>query len=92
MRTNAIMHFHCAECGTILNLVYPEEAAKPTPTGMYRLVEPGAPTQLTDEPTGAVCMYVQTISIQPCGVCIERHTGPAKQMEAAIKAMSHDRS
>lgn len=84
MRTNLIMHFHCSECGAVLNIAYPDAAAKPAE---YHANQPWARENHDAEPTGAAVRYVPAISVEPCPKCIERHTGPAKQLSAALKAM-----
>lgn len=83
MRTNAIMHFHCSECGSILNLVYPGDA-KPPRQPSYSLPLPGEPWPRTEEPTGAAVMYVQAIHIKPCQACIQKKTDPADKLMTAI--------
>jgi hypothetical protein len=84
MRTNLIMHFHCAECGSVLNLVYDKDVkVKPEE---YR--GGWAATGHTPEPTGAAVRYVPPVFIEPCRGCIDKHTGPAKQLAAALKTMA----
>lgn len=79
MRTNLILHLHCAECGARLKLCYPKERnADP--------VEPGY-GEADNEPTGAACFFPDKISVQPCEKCIEKYTGPARQLADALKRM-----
>lgn len=80
MRNNLITRFHCSECGNILNLVYPKDAAEP--------VEPGYGVVTPSEPTGAACVYTPRIMVEPCRFCIEKYTGPAKQLAKAITVLT----
>lgn len=78
MRHNLIMHFRCSECGTKLELVYPEKVSEEATANRQTY---------HDEPTGAACCYVPDVFISPCSGCIEKYTGQAKKLVAAVKAM-----
>jgi hypothetical protein len=72
------MHFHCSDCGSVLNLKYEgPDTAKPK--------EYLATPDTDKEPTGALVRYVSPVFIEPCRFCIERQTGPAKRMVEALK-------
>lgn len=75
MRNNLMMHFHCAECGDILDIALNEERS----TLKNEFV--------SGEPTGAACYHVPRISVKPCKRCIEKYTAPAEAMVRAVKAM-----
>ena len=75
MRTNLIMHFHCSECGKILNVCYAKEAKKP----VYNS------SNTEKDPTGALCMYPEKISVEPCKACIDTYTIPAKKLMDALE-------
>jgi len=81
MRTNLIMHFHCAECGKQLHI---DDKPKMEPKYHYD----DFPSQKPKEPTGAACHYTPKISVKPCSNCIEKYTGPAKKIVDAISAMT----
>ncbi len=74
MRTNLIMHFHCSVCGEILNICYKEDA--------HKIIQNRK--DFDAEPTGAMCMYHETISVEPCKMCINKFTEPAKKLIDAI--------
>jgi len=84
MRNNLIMHFHCAECGTVLELVHPAQAAAPKPYLSSAAYIDGH----TPEPTGAAVCYVSPVFVAACKACITKHTGPAIALAKAISAFS----
>lgn len=75
MRTNLILHFHCSKCGDRLELCN-SEVPPPRSTGIH-----------TPEPTGAECLYPAPIYIEPCRTCLEKHTGPARRLMAALNEL-----
>jgi hypothetical protein len=85
MRTNLIMHFHCAECGSVLNLREPSEEKVPNEryeSGVW------AGRGHDKEPTGAAVRYVEAVQVEPCRVCIDRYTGPAKRLAEAMQQLT----
>lgn len=76
MRTNMIVHFHCAECGKQLTLTDGDGKH-------YNR----AYSQIPQEPTGAECYYVPRVNIWPCESCINKYTGPAKKILEGLKEM-----
>ena len=75
MRKNLLMHFHCSECGGILDIALDSDRTEPK--DLY----------VEGEPTGAMCYHAPRISVEPCKGCIEKYTKPAKAMVQAVKAM-----
>jgi len=81
MRTNLVMKFHCSNCGNCLNIVTDYEKKElPKPKEDYLRHEPKMPS-------GAFMHEPSTIYIEPCRMCIERETGPAKKLREAILEM-----
>lgn len=74
MRAHLITHLHCANCGSILEAVFPDDAAPP-----HKQLMP-------NEPTGALC-YHQRVSVRPCKSCIEKAVGPARKLAQAISEL-----
>lgn len=83
MRTNLIMHFHCAECGYQLKLQTENEGAKKP-----EYHKDDFASQNPKEPTGASCYHTPKISIEPCKKCIEKYTGPAKKLTEALALLN----
>lgn len=81
MRTNLIFHFHCSECGNILNICYPKDAAKAIREDPQDMCE-GCNIKVS---TGAECMYPPVISVEPCKYCIDKYTSPAKKLIEAMR-------
>lgn len=75
MRTNLITHFHCSECGHILNVEYDKEDGPPKIEELDK-----------ELPTGAACRH-NRILVVPCKHCINKVTGPARKLAEAIKEM-----
>lgn len=80
MRTNLVMHFHCAECGSVLNIVGMGSENVASKAGVYQ-EEPTLPT-------GAELRTVPPIQIVPCRKCIEKYTGPSRKLAEAIKELT----
>jgi len=81
-RNNLIMHFACAECGNLLDLVY--DSSEKVTSETFSEIKGHHPS----EPTGAYCRYVPTVQILPCRPCIEKYTKSAKKLIDSIKEMS----
>lgn len=82
MRNNLVMRFRCSECGRLLNLCYEKDVDREKHDGMH--IETSSPP----EPTGAAMVVNNSLYIEPCRNCIEKHTGPAKKLAAAIKSLT----
>ena len=80
MRTNLIMHFFCSECGSQLSFAETDQGVEPKRDIHF--------DQSPKEPTGAACQYASKLRIVPCKFCIEKYTGTAKQLMAAIDGIN----
>ena len=78
MRDTLITRFICAGCGSKLRLVNASEAKKKVND-----------VSLWDreDPTGGTVSYNKII-IAPCSGCVERLTGPARQLASSLKAIT----
>ena len=84
MRNNLITRLMCDECGLLLNLVLDQDVKSDHP------IEHQSPQP--PEPTGAACYHTSTVYVEPCKRCIQKHTGPAKQLAEAISALTQNQA
>ena len=81
MRTNLVLHFHCSECGSLLDIKTENEEDVKNERVSYNHENPLLPT-------GATLRCVDPIQIIPCERCIEKYNGPAKKLLEAFKEIN----
>ena len=78
MRRHLMINFFCTDCSAPLIISENEEIKNSMKNG------------LRNDPTVADCRYAGVVLVEPCSHCIQKVTGPAKQLASAIKVLAND--
>jgi hypothetical protein len=81
MRNNLIIQLYCAECGKVVNMDYDTENDLPPQKADSLSENPKSPT-------GAACLHMPGIYVHPCKHCIQKYTGPAKQLAESLRSLT----
>lgn len=74
------MQFYCSECGSVLNILNERDHKVDTKSIMDCEQKPIIPT-------GAAVRFAEAIQIEPCKICIEKYSGPARKLMQAFNDM-----
>lgn len=78
MRRHLMINLFCSKCSAPLIISENGEIKNSMKHGQQ------------NDPTGADCRYTDVVLVEPCSHCIQKVTGPAKQLAAAIKVLTNE--